>query len=100
MTLMSLQVVLKHDIRHPTSVVVVEDMVIWSEAEKSAVFQANKWTGKDRKKIVRLNSRMVFSMAVMHPHIDAQPALHEKGNFQSCICAFLRLFFYYRLEDS
>ena len=63
------QVVISYDIRHPSALAIIEDQLIWSEKKMGGIMAANKFTGKDRHRILVHSSR-VTGAAVLHPALQ------------------------------
>lgn len=51
---------------HPYSIAVFENQIYWSEAAGQEIFACNKFTGRDRRSIVREPKNFIFGVHVHH----------------------------------
>ena len=63
------QVVISYDVNHPSSLAIIEDTIIWSEKKTGSIMAANKFTGKDRHRLVKLNNGLT-GVIVLHPALQ------------------------------
>ena len=60
---------------HPFAISVFEEHIYWSDWETEAVEVANKFTGKDRKQLVRLEVTRPLGIKIQHQALQ-QPGMH------------------------
>lgn len=61
------QVVLSDSIKHPYSIAIFEDSVYWSDWEGREIQACNKFTGKNRRRIIREKKNTILGVHVYHP---------------------------------
>lgn len=63
---------------HPFAISVFEDHIYWTDWETGAVEVANKFTGKDRKHIIQMDTDRPLGVRIQHQ------ALQQPGLYSSC----------------
>lgn len=63
------QVVISYNMNHPSALTVIGDELIWSEKKMGSIMAANKFSGKDRHRILTHSSR-VTGAVVLHPALQ------------------------------
>ena len=63
------QVVISYDVNHPSALTIIEDTLIWSEQKTGSIMAANKFSGKDRRRVL-LHGSTVTGAVVLHPALQ------------------------------
>lgn len=61
--------IVTQSVDHPFSLIVFEDKLYWSDWSGREIRTCNKFTGKDRKSLVRESKSRIYGMQVFHPSL-------------------------------
>lgn len=64
-----LQKILTQSLDHPFSVTVFEDKLYWSDWSGKEIKVCNKFTGKNRKSLIRERNNRIYGMQIFHPSL-------------------------------
>ncbi|ESP00909.1 hypothetical protein LOTGIDRAFT_173011 [Lottia gigantea] len=77
------QVILAHEVHHPSLLVVFEDLMIWSDQVKHTLNSANKLKGRNRTHLVS-NVPRTTAAVVLHPSLQTPDVFGSPCQLEKC----------------